>query len=233
MRCWNQLVCDVQLGRKCPGSRSDCKLVVGVMNHVSRVDAQNFFVADFAMPSSFGSKTVVALQKRKSTGMHLERVKMAEVEERAECMNGRLVESRRTVVAGGTVALGVCSCIVILDLYRSEEIPESHNAVHEAVEVEEAVGQKSWVGRWRVSLRRCSLGSASIAGLILIAGRPICGRYIWLRSTEGGTKSGDRGTGKLRAVLRLWCAILPWIVGTPRCQRCVLVLISTTTVCAI
>ena len=148
MRCWNQLVCDVQLGRKCPGSRSDCKLVVGVMNHVSRVDAQNFFVADFAMPSSFGSKTVVALQKRKSTGMHLERVKMAEVEERAECMNGRLVESRRTVVAGGTVALGVCSCIVILDLCRSEEIPESHNAVHEAVEVEEAVGQKSWVGRW-------------------------------------------------------------------------------------
>ena len=119
------------------------------MNHVSRVDARSFFVADFAMPSSFGSKTVVALQKRKSTGMHLERVEMAEVEERAGCMNGRQVESRRTVVAGGTVALGVCSCIVILDLYRSEEIPEFHNAVHEAVEVVEAVGQKSLVGRWR------------------------------------------------------------------------------------
>ena len=62
-----------------------------------------------------------------------------------------------------------------------------------------------------VSLWWWSLGLATIACLIQVAGRPISGRHIWLRSTEGR----GRWASKLRTVLRLWCAILLWVVGTP------------------
>ena len=81
---WNQQVCGVQLERWCVGSRPDGVLVMVVTDCGSKMDDQGFFVAGFAMWSSFGSKSGVALRKRRSRDKRLEMVKTVEEEERVE-----------------------------------------------------------------------------------------------------------------------------------------------------
>ena len=91
-RCSNRQVCDAQPERECAGSHLNCRLVMGVMSYVSRVDDQSFVVVvGFAMLKFFANKSARA-RRRNSRGMNLEMQKMVEVEEQAGYRFVRQVE---------------------------------------------------------------------------------------------------------------------------------------------